>query len=77
MSHWSNIQGLIALAMVVATVLVLTIHGMKDETLLAILATGAVTIAQNIAGVPKPQAPPPGTTTATFAQSAPDPEVKQ
>lgn len=42
---------LIALAMIAALVLFLTYHGMKDETLLAILATGAVGIANTIAGV--------------------------
>ncbi len=49
---------LIALAMIVGTVVFLAAHGMKDETLLAILATGAVGIANTIAGVPTNKTPP-------------------
>ncbi len=49
---------LIALAMIVGTVVFLAAHGMKDETLLAILATGAVGIANTIAGVPTNKQPP-------------------
>ena len=71
--HGQMLGGLIALAMIVAATLVLTLHGMKDETLLAILATGAVGIASNIAGVPKPQTPPPGTSSFTAINTAPAP----
>lgn len=51
--------GLIALAMIVGATMVLTMHGMKDETLLAILATGAVGIANAIVGIKAPGAQPP------------------
>lgn len=71
--HAGIMAALIALAMIVGATLVLTLHGMKDETLLAILATGAVGIANTIAGVPRPQSPPPGTTVATLTQTPPDP----
>ena len=50
--------GLAALAMIIGATLVLTLHGMKDETLLAILATGAVGIANAIAGVVQSSPPP-------------------
>lgn len=73
--HGKAVAGLIALAMIVGSILVLTVHGMKDETLIAILATGAVSIANTIAGVPSsPTTPPPGTTQVT-ATTVP-PEVK-
>lgn len=70
------VASLIALFLVISAVLVLTFHGMKDETLLAILATGAVGIAQTIAGVkPTPQQPPGSSLTLaqTVAPEAPQP----
>jgi hypothetical protein len=56
--HANIIASLVALSLVIATILALTYHGLKDETLVAILATGAVGIANSIAGV-KSGAPPP------------------
>lgn len=73
--HFSIIAGLFALAMIVASTLVLTLHGMKDETLLAILTTGAVGIANTIAGVKPQTTPPPGTTIKTLSQTTADPPV--
>ncbi len=49
--HFQAVASLLALFMVIVTVIFLALHGMKDETLLAILATGAVGIANTIAGV--------------------------
>lgn len=71
--HFNSVAALIALFMVVAAVLVLTLHGMKDETLLAILATGSVSIAQQIAGVKQPQTPPPGSAMTLTQTVPPDP----
>lgn len=42
---------IVALGIIAIIFLVLALHGMKDETLLAILATGAVGVANAIAGV--------------------------
>lgn len=44
---------IVALGMIASMVILLALHGMKDETLLAILATGSVGIANQIAGVKK------------------------
>lgn len=44
---------LLSLGIIAILVAMLTLHGMKDETLLAILATGSVGIANTIAGVKK------------------------
>lgn len=71
--HFNAIAALVALFMVIAAVLVLTLHGMKDETLLAILATGSVSIAQQIAGIkPAVPPPPPGSTLALTQTVPPD-----
>ncbi len=63
--HFNAVAGLVALFLVISAVLALAFHGMKDETLLAILATGSIGIAQQIAGM-KPAVPPqpPGSTLA-------------
>lgn len=52
--HFQAVASLLALLLVIVTVIFLAVHGMKDETLLAILATGAVGIASTIAGVKPP-----------------------
>lgn len=52
--HINVIAALASLVVIVGAGIVLLIHGMNDETVLAILFTGAVTIAQTIAGVQKP-----------------------
>ncbi len=51
---------LLSLGMIGAIFLTLVLHGMKDETIVAILATGAVGIANTVAGVKPPSsgAPP-------------------
>ena len=69
--HAQLVGSLIALAMIVGASLALTFHGMKDETLLAILATGAVGIANTIAGVKTQTTTPPGTTSITATTAAP------
>lgn len=69
--HTPILAALVALAMIVGAALVLAFNGFKDETLLAILSTGAVGIASTIAGV-KPSAPPPGTTQVTATTTPPD-----
>lgn len=42
---------LLSLIIVGAIFMTLVLHGMKDETIVAILATGAVGIANNISGI--------------------------
>ena len=70
--HAGVIASLSALVIIIAAALALTFHGAKDETLLAILFTGAVGIANTIAGV-KPATPPGTTTYATNTTPAAPP----
>ena len=70
--HAGILGSLAALLIIIGAGLVLIIHGAKDETLLAIIFTGAVTIAQTIAGI-KPAAPP-GTTSITQTSTPAEPK---
>lgn len=55
------------------TVVFLALHGMKDASLLVVLATAGAQVAYGIAGVkPSPPSPSPGTTSIT-ATSVPSP----
>lgn len=72
--HTGILSSLAALIIIVAAALTITLHGAKDETLLAILFTGAVGIANTIAGV-KSNAPLPSTTTTTATSIADPPAV--
>lgn len=49
--HFNLVAGLISLAFIIGALLALIFHGMKDETVIAILATGSVGLANNITGV--------------------------
>jgi hypothetical protein len=51
--HFDRIAGLLTLLIVIAALLALIFHGMKDETVIAILATGSIGIANTVAGVVK------------------------
>ena len=51
--HFDRIAGLFTLVVVIAALLALIFHGMKDETVIAILATGSIGIANTVAGVVK------------------------
>lgn len=64
-------MALAAMAMLLATALVMSKCGLKDSFLLVVIVTGAVGVANSIAGI-KP-APAPGTTTLV---NTPDPNVK-
>lgn len=64
--HAQIIASLAALALVLGTVIFLALHGMKDASLLVVLATAGAQVAYGIAGVKQQPPPPPaGSTTIT------------
>ena len=70
--HAQILASLAALALVLGTVVFLACHGLKDASLLVVLATAGAQGAYGIAGVKQAAPPPPpGTTTATVATGAP------
>lgn len=70
--HTSTIAQLAALFLLLLVVVILALHGTKEDgTLLAQLVTGAVGIAGAIAGFSKhSDQPAPGTTTATVTSTS-------
>jgi hypothetical protein len=65
---------IIALAMVLAVVVILELHGNKDGGTIGELVAGAVGIAGAISGNRQPASPPPGTTTTTQATTTVAPQ---
>lgn len=70
--HAQILASLAALALVLGTVVFLACHGLKDASLLVVLATAGAQVAYGIAGVKQAPPPPaPGTTTVTATQTDP------
>ena len=81
--HANILASLAALLLLLTTAVIFFCHGLKDNTIPLVIITGAVGIAQAIAGI-KPSQPPPGTQQSTLtitpaAQAEPkepkDPQV--